>query len=97
MLEQPGHVGLSDLLYSNLVAGIRYGIGVIETRWGFATRKNGPNKSKHFLRRANAWRIRAMYHLRQGNTQKAEECKKRVELLQIQNSPAEFFEVAIFY
>ena len=48
--------------------------------------------SKSRQPQVNAWRIRLVYYLRLGNTEKAQQCKKQVELLQIQNSPTQHLE-----
>jgi tetratricopeptide (TPR) repeat protein len=37
------------------------------------------------------------YHLRQGDVQKAERCKKTIEVLQIRNSPSQFYEGGYLY
>lgn len=44
------------------------------------------------LFQVNGWQIRMVYSLRQGDTLRAEECKKRVELLQIEKSGSLFLE-----
>jgi len=42
----------------------------------------------------NAWQIRAVYYLNQGDYKRATESKKHVEMLQIQRSPSQAFESA---
>jgi tetratricopeptide (TPR) repeat protein len=52
---------------------------------------------KEPLHEVNAWRIRMYYQLRQGDVEKAEKCKRMIEMLQIRNSPSQFYEGGTLY
>jgi serine/threonine protein kinase len=92
-LARPDHAGLTEALYQRTDPSIRYAIGNIEAGRGLATALTWAEQLDHNpIAAPNAWKIRMLYHLRQGDALKTEACKKKVELLQIQNSPRQYFE-----
>ncbi len=90
---QPDRAGLEETHHNYIRLGCILGLGMIEACYGLKSSLKRADEIEHDpLHQVNAWRIRMVYHLRQGDTQRAEQIKKRVELLQIQNNPAQFFE-----
>ncbi len=92
-IAQPDHAGLEDAIHKLTRFGWSLGMGMIEASYGLeSSLKWADEIEQDFLHEVNAWRIRMVYYLRQGDSDKAEECKRRVEMLHVQNSPAQQFE-----
>ncbi len=92
-MAQPDRAGLEGQQYDLMRLTIMYALGVIEVHAGLRSAGTWPDKIEQSpLFEVNAWRLRMLVALRAGDWHKAEECKRRVELLQIQNSPTQFFE-----
>jgi hypothetical protein len=69
------------------------GVGLIEANLGLSSAlKWAEQLESYALFQVNAWRIRLIYHLRQGELDKADDCEKRLELLQIQNCSVSMLE-----
>ncbi len=97
-ISEPDRGGLDDTVYKNTYFGFRYGLGMVESSLGIASSLEWADEiEKEPLHQVNAWRIRMVYYLRQGDVQKAEKCKKKIEVLQIQNSPSQFYEGSHLY
>lgn len=92
-LRQPDHGGLDDTFYDGTRLNILYAVALTEAIRGY---KSALTRIEEFdtqpLFQVSGWRVRMVYYIGQGNTQKAIQCKERLELLQIQNSPLQFFE-----
>jgi tetratricopeptide (TPR) repeat protein len=85
--ERPDGMYMSDVLVSSINLGTKYAVATIEASWGLElalTRANELETSPSF--KVNAWQLRTLYYLRQGDVQKVGRCKKQLELLRIQNS-----------
>ncbi len=92
-LAQPDRSGLDEHYHRYTRLTMMYTVGMIEASLGLRSTLQWVDElDADPLFQVNAWRIRTVYYLRQGDFQKAEECKKQAELLQIQNSPSQFFE-----
>jgi len=92
-IAQPDHAGIPESYYEVARLSVINAVGILEASKGLATALDRVEQLDFYpLFQVNAWRIRLIYYLRQGQMQKAEECQRRLELLQIQNSPAQFFE-----
>jgi len=92
-MTQPDHAGIDDVLYEPTRLTIIYAIAIIEASLGRPTALQWVEEfDTKPLFQVNAWRIRMIYYLRQGDTHKAERCKRHLELLKIQHSPTQFFE-----
>ncbi len=92
-LAQPDRCGLDASTHHHMRLAILHGVGMIEAGSGFESALDRAAELVGDPRfQVNAWKIRAVYYLRRGDAQKAEECKKQAELLQIQHSPSQFFE-----
>lgn len=97
-ISEPDRGGLDDTVYKNTYFGFRYGLGIVESSLGIKSSLEWADEiEKEPLHQVNAWRIRMVYYLRQGDVQKAEACKKKIEVLQIQNSPSQFYEGSHLY
>jgi len=92
-MSQIDDIGLDDAQHQYALLSIMSAVGSTEASLGIASADAWADQIEidPFFE-VNAWRTRMLVHLRQGDTQKAEEMKKHIELLQIQNSPAQFFE-----
>ncbi len=92
-IAQPDRAGLDEMIHRITHFSWALGLGVLEASLGLeSSLKWADEIEQDLLHQVNAWRIRMVHHLRQGNAEKAEQCKKRVEMLRIQNSPAQHFE-----
>lgn len=94
-LSEPDKAGLDDMRHDASVLGCTFALAQIEAGLGIqsalehaATIERSPSYQ------GNAWQIRMNYYLRQGDVQRAEQCKKQMELLQIKNRPTQYFERA---
>jgi serine/threonine protein kinase/tetratricopeptide (TPR) repeat protein len=97
-ISEPDRGGLDDTVYKNTYFGFRYGLGMVESSLGIKSSLEWAEEiEKEPLHQVNAWRIRMVYYLRQGDVYKAEACKKKIEVLQIQNSPSQFYEGSHLY
>ncbi len=91
-IAQPDRAGLDDMIHRITHFSWALGLGMTEASFGLrSSLKWAAEIEQDPLHQVNAWQIRMVYHLRQGNSEKAEKCKKRVEMLRIQNSPAQHF------
>jgi serine/threonine protein kinase len=91
--SQPDGAGLEETYRTYVRYGVMRGLGMTEAAMGLSSSLQWASEIEADpLHQVNAWRIRALYHIWQGSTAQAEQCKQRVELLQIQNSPTQWFE-----
>ncbi len=92
-IAQPDRAGLEDAPYTYVRLSVIYVIGMVEASLGMASSLEAADAIEHDPAfQVNAFRIRMVYHLFQSEAKKAEAIKKQIELLQIQNSPIQFFE-----
>lgn len=92
-ISQPDRGGMDKTYQSIAKYSISRAIGVIEASMGLESALGWASKiESHPAHEINAWHIRLSYHLWQGNARKAEICKEKVELLQIQRSIPQWFE-----
>ncbi len=92
-IARPDRAGLEDMLHRIIHFSWAFALGLIEASYGLKSSLAWADEvEQDLLHHVNAWRIRTVYFLRQGDSDKAEECKRRVEVLRIQNSPAQHFE-----
>jgi tetratricopeptide (TPR) repeat protein len=90
---QPDRAGLDDAHYAYTRSAVMYGLGLIESNFGFDSALDWAEKIEpNVLHQVNSWRIRMLYYLWQGNAKRADECSQLLELLQIQNSPSQHWE-----
>lgn len=91
-IAQPDRGGLEEMIHRITHYSWVYASGMIEASFGLKSSLEWADEVEHdLLHQVNAWRIREVYHLRQGDTDRAEQCKKRVEMAHIQNSPTQHF------
>lgn len=97
-ISQPDHAGLDEVIYRYSRLSVMYAIGAIESAMGIKSAIAWADRFDHdpFFQ-VNAWGIRMTNHMVQGDKEKAEYCRKRMELLHIQNSPSQFFEGTQIY
>jgi tetratricopeptide (TPR) repeat protein len=92
-IAQPDHGGLDESIYAYSRLSMIYAVGAIDVLDGLRSSTEWIDElEKHPLFEVNAWRLRMLLALSQGDVPQAEACKKRAELLQIQNSPTQMFE-----
>ncbi len=91
-IAQPDRAGLEDMIHRIIHFSWAFGLGMTEASFGLkSSLKWADEIEQDILHQVNAWRIRTVYHLRQGDAETAEQCKKQVEMLRIQNSPTQHF------
>ncbi len=92
-LAEPDRAGIQEPQYTYVRLGIMYAVGTIEVQYGLQSAVKWIDEiEKDPACEINAWLLRMIMALRQGDFDRAEECKKRVELLYIRNSPSQLFE-----
>ncbi len=92
-MAQPDHAGLDESRYLFIKLSVMYAVGMIDASLGTASALQWASEiEENSAFRVNAHRIRLVYYLRQGDTERSEQSKKQIELLQIQNSPIQYFE-----
>ncbi len=97
-LDQPDRAGLDETRHRYLRLGVMYGLGLIESTFGStAALDYATDIEAEPLHQVNAWRIRMVYYLRQGDIREAMRCKNRSEILRIQNSPSQYYEGTHLY
>ena len=97
-LEQEDRAGLDETVHRLLNDGVNYALGFVEASFGLSSGSLRADKIEESpFHEINAWCIRLIYYLRQGNVWEAERAKKRVEILQLQNNPPQFLEGAYLF
>jgi len=97
-IAESDHGGLDDTVYKYIDLGHRYALGMVKASFGAASSLRWANEIESDpLHQVNAWLIRMVYYLRQGDIQRVEQCKKKMEMLQIQNSPSQFYKGSHLY
>jgi tetratricopeptide (TPR) repeat protein len=95
LLNQPDRGGIDETYYEYARSSMIYAVGLIEASIGMASALKWIEELKAYpLLQVSAVRIQMVYYLRQGDSRKAEELIKRLELLLIQNKPSQFYESA---
>ncbi|MBN1652688.1 MAG: protein kinase [Deltaproteobacteria bacterium] len=91
-IDQPDKAALEGAHHQYLRYGVVHAIAVMEAMMGL---KSGlsrvPEIESSPLLQVNAWKIRKIHHLWQAEFEEAEKCQQEVELLQIRNSPTEYY------
>ena len=84
------HGGLDDTQYTRMHVGIHYLLGLVEAAMGMTSAEQRAHaiESDRELR-VNAWRVRQLLYLNQGNVDEARTCQRRAELLQLQEAHSE--------
>jgi tetratricopeptide (TPR) repeat protein len=97
-LAEPDHAGLDGSRYTYARLGVMYALALMQSSIGLRSALAYADEIEvDPLHQVNAWKIRMVFHLYQGDTDQAREYRKRAELLQIQNSPAQFYEGTSLY
>jgi hypothetical protein len=92
-LDEPDLAGHEPTLHKYVRLAIMYASAQCEAGLGLESAlRSAKVLESDPLHELNALRVRANYYLTRGAAQRAEECRQRLELLQIQNAPAQFFE-----
>ncbi len=92
-MAQPDRAGLDESRYGFINLSVMYAVGAIEASMGLASCLKWANAIEtNPAFSVNAYRIRMVYYVRLGLNRKAEQCKREIELLQIRNSPIQYFE-----
>ena len=91
-LAQPDHAGLHEMQYNRARLGLVYALGLNLASVGDpqAERHARVLESSRELR-VNAWRVRQVLHLNQGNLFEARKCSRRAELAQLQDGGDQSF------
>ncbi len=91
-IAEPDRGGLDEMIHRITHFSWVYASGMIEASFGLKSSLDWADEvEQDLLHQVNAWRIREVYYLRQGDVERAEICKKQVELAHIRNSPTQHF------
>jgi tetratricopeptide (TPR) repeat protein/type II secretory pathway component PulM len=92
-LDQPDLAGLDKVHHTYMRLAMVYTLGRTEAILGLQSAEKWADQiEQNPLFEVNAWRLHMLLALFRCDRQKAEECRKRAELLQIQKSPTQIFE-----
>jgi hypothetical protein len=92
-MDAPGGVGLNPSVHRYMKLAVTYAVAVEETMGGRAiAAQRVSSLERDPLFEVNAWRLRKAWALRQGDTQSADFCVRKAEMLRIRNAPSQFFE-----
>ena len=92
---QPDRAGLEPSHHRYARTGVMFALGLIDSCFGLESCLDWAREIEvEPSHRGNALLIRMLYHLWQGQMHEAEQCKERIELARIQNSPRQWFEGA---
>ena len=83
-IMQPDHGGLDDAQFERTWLGVEYGLGTLEASCGAAVEPRAAVLDGVRELKVNAWRVRSVMHLHQGNLDEARKCSRRAELLRLQ-------------
>jgi len=90
-IDQPDRAGLDEVIYTYMRLAMAYALGMIEANLGLRSAAKWADEiERDPLFEVNAWRLRTLIALRRGDSQKADEYRRRAERLRIQNSPLSF-------
>jgi hypothetical protein len=97
-LNQPDLSGLSQTHHEFIRHGVVHSLGLLEAIMGIPSALSWTTKlDASPLFQVDAQLLRMLYHLWQGNSQEAEECRQRAEVLRIQNGAPRAYRGAIEY
>jgi hypothetical protein len=91
-IAQPDSGGLEQAQYRRMRLGLIYGLGLAEAGMGSdraEARAALLEQDREY--RVNAWRLRMVMHLKQGNLDEANRCERRSELLYLQEHGEQSF------
>jgi serine/threonine protein kinase len=93
-ISEPGAtLGMSETNVELVTLALHWSTAIVEANLADeAALARADLIERHPLFAVNAWRVRTLFALFQGDLPRAEECRIRTELLQIQNSPPQLFE-----
>ena len=84
---EPDHGGLPPQVYERVFYALTYGCAMTDASLG---RPRAFERARQLdsspLMQAHAWRVRRLAHLYRGDSQSAEECRREVEWLQLQDN-----------
>jgi hypothetical protein len=85
-IAEPDRAGLDDMQHERTRLGVNYALALVEATLGIdAVEERAQILEQHRSMRVNAWRVRMLLQLNQGNPQGAQKCARRAELLQLQD------------
>jgi hypothetical protein len=88
---EPDQGGLDNAHHRYTRVVVMSGVGIVEAGMGLASSLSWAEQiANDPTSQVKALQIQMLYHLWQGNLSEAAHCKKRAEILQIQNSPREW-------
>jgi tRNA A-37 threonylcarbamoyl transferase component Bud32 len=90
-LAQPDRAGLGASYHRHSKLGTLYRFGLMDAAMGLpGSVSMATELETDALYHVNAWQVRMVFHLWQGQVREAEHCQKQVDLLKIQNSPRQW-------
>ncbi|HMI90517.1 MAG TPA: hypothetical protein VK509_04095, partial [Polyangiales bacterium] len=87
-MAQPDRGGLDESHHRYTNSAVMFALGIIEASMGIASALDWAEQlEREPTVEVDAVLVRMVYHLWQGNAREAERCKRRVEVLRVQNAP----------
>ena len=85
-IEEPDRAGLDDSQHERTRMGIHYALALLEAAHGVErVEERALILEQNRAQRINAWRVRMLLQLALGNSEAAQKCARRAELLQLQD------------
>jgi tetratricopeptide (TPR) repeat protein len=86
-ISEPDRAGLEETHHQRTRVGVHFVLGLIQACMGAsAAEQHATVLAEDRELRINAWRLRVIMHLTQGDTEQARKCLRRAELIQLQQS-----------
>jgi hypothetical protein len=87
-LDAPGYAGFSPALRDNTRARLISAVGLTDAVLGYSSAWERAQQLEALPdHRVNAWRLRYFIHLFRPDARRAQECRREIELLQLQEGP----------
>ena len=93
-IQQPDRAGLDDAQFERTWLGVEYGLGTLEASCGRSVEERAAVLEGVRELKVNAWRVRSVMYLHQGNLDEARKCSRRAELLRLQEGIEERYEAS---
>jgi hypothetical protein len=86
-LSEPDRAGLEDSQHERVRLGVHYALALLDATLGSErVEARAQILEEHRSLRVNAWRVRMLLQLNQGNPGAAQKCARRSELMQLQDA-----------
>jgi len=84
-IAEPDRAGMDEAQHERIRLGVHYALALLDAAQGSdRAEERAQLLEENRTMRVNAWRVRTLLHVNQGNPEAAKKCARRAELLQLQ-------------